>query len=69
MELNVKMNNYIELDIVSDILSQTITKAKKKLQNEETQETKELLEKLLAYEKEVKKGNREVINKILQGEI
>lgn len=69
MKSNIVINDYIKADIVSDVLSQSISLTKKKLQANETKELRELLSKLLNYDEEVKKGNIEVMNKILKGEI
>ena len=69
MKSKVKLNEYIVADIISDILSQNITRAKKMVETENTEESKEFLEKLLYYEKEAKKGNQKIIKKIIKGEI
>lgn len=69
MDSKIILNEYIKADIVSDILSQTISATRRKLANENSEETKELLNKLLKYNEEVKKGNVKVMNKILEGEI
>lgn len=69
MDSKIILNEYIKADIVADILSQSILAAKKKVEEENSIEAKELLEKLLNYDKEVKKGNKQLINKILKGDI
>lgn len=69
MDSKIILNEYIKADIVADILSQSISAARRKLSEENSEETKELLKRLLEYDKEVKRGNTEIINKILEGEI
>ncbi len=69
MDSEITLNEYIKADIVSDILSQSIVAARKRVASEKSVEAKELLEKLLEYDREVKKGNAKVMNKILRGEI
>lgn len=69
MDSKIILNEYIKADIVADILSQSILAAKKRVEDEKSKEAKELLEKLLNYDKEVKKGNKQLINKILKGDI
>lgn len=69
MESKIILNEYIKADIISDILSQSIEATKKRIKEGNSQEAKELLEKLLEYDKEVQRGNKEVMKKILKGEI
>lgn len=69
MDSKIILSEYIKADIVADILSQSILAARRRLSEENSKEAKELLEKLLKYDKEVKRGNTEIINKILGGEI
>ena len=69
MDSKIVLNEYIKADIVSDILSQSIAAARKRVANENSEDAKELLEKLLEYDREVKNGNVKIINKILKGEI
>ncbi len=69
MDSKIVLNEYIKADIVSDILSQSIAVARKRVANENSEDAKELLEKLLEYDREVKNGNVKIMNKILKGEI
>ena len=69
MDSKIVLNDYIKADIVSDILSQSIAAARKRVANEDSAEAKALLEKLLEYDREVKNGNADIMNKILKGEV
>jgi len=69
MESKIILNEYIKADIVADILSQSISAARKRVSEDNSKEAKDLLEKLLKYDKEVKNGNKEIMENILKGEI
>ena len=69
MDSKIYLNEYIEADVISDILSQNIAKARQKVAEKNTEESKAFLEKLLYYQEETKKGNKEIIKKILEGDI
>ncbi len=64
MESKIVLNEYIKADIAFDILSQSIEKTRKNIK-----ESEELLEKLLECERQIRKGNTKLINKIIEGEI
>ena len=69
MGCKIQLNSYIKADVVADIISQNIAKARMRYINENTDEAKNFLDKLLLYDKEVKKGNNEIMNKILKGDV
>lgn len=69
MDSKIDINEYIKADVVSDILSQSIANARQKLLEKDTEENRNLLNKLLEYNKEFLQGNKEIVDKVLKGEI
>lgn len=69
MDSKIDINEYIKADVVSDILSQSIANARQKLLEKDTEENRSLLNKLLEYNKEFLQGNKEIVDKVLKGEI
>ena len=65
----ITINEYIKADIAFDILSQSIEKTKKRIEEDDSEEARAFLDKLFEYERQVRDGNVELMDKILKGDV
>ena len=69
MDSKIFINDYIKADIVFDILSQSIEKTRREIKENNSEEAKDFLKKLLEYEREVRNGNVSLMDKIIEGDV